>query len=62
MTVTVIKQGYSIKQILIGSVTDQIIKWIDELNNNPLMDEKWTYKETYVDKTHYQLAEFLGID
>ena len=62
MTVTVIKQGFTIKQILIGSATDQLIKWINELNNNPLMDEKWTYKEDYVNKSVYDLANFLGVE
>ena len=32
MTVTVIKQGYDVKQILFGSVTQQTKDWVEQLN------------------------------
>ena len=62
MTVTVIKQSYEVKQILFGSVTDQIKTWIEQLNSNHLIDSDWTYEEKYIDKSIYDLKEFLNIE
>lgn len=61
MTVTIIKSSYDIKQILIGKPTKEIEKWVDELNNNPLIEEEYTIEERYTDKSVYDLAKFLGV-
>ena len=59
MQLTVIKEDQSVKQILLGSPTEEIKTMVSQLNNNPLMSSNWTYEEVYSDKTMYQLAEFL---
>ena len=62
MTVTVIKQGYDVKQILFGNITQQTKDWVEQLNANPLIESNWTYEEQYVEKSIYDLKEFLNID
>lgn len=61
MTITVIKNGYTIEQVLFGSVTEQTKRDVEALNNNPLMSTEWTYEEVYCNKSVYELCEFLGI-
>jgi hypothetical protein len=61
MIVTIVKQGYEVKQILFGSVTQQIKDWVKQLNDNPLIESEWTYDEQHVDKSIWELKEFLGI-
>ena len=61
MNVVVIKQGYEVKQILFGSVTQQIKDWINQLNSNPLIESEWTYDEQHVEKSIWELKEFLNI-
>lgn len=61
MTVTIIKQGYDVKQILFGNVTQQTKDWIGQLNSNPLIESDWTYEEQYVEKSIWELKEFLDI-
>lgn len=61
MTVTVIRQGYEVKQILFGKVTKQIEDWVEQLNSNPLIESDWSYEEEYIDKSIYDLKEFLNI-
>ena len=62
MDVTVIKVGYSIRQIIFGKPTEQIEKWVKELNDNPLLGDEATIEEKYTDKSIYNVAEFLGLD
>ena len=62
MVVTVIKSSYSIKQILIGKETEQLRKWVNEINSNPLIEEEYTIEEKHSDKSVYDLAKFLGIE
>jgi hypothetical protein len=59
MTITVIKSGYSIKQILIGKSTPQIEMWVKQLNDNPLYEEEVTIEEKYTDKNIYDLQQFF---
>jgi hypothetical protein len=62
MTITVIKSGYSIKQILIGKSTPQIEMWVKQLNDNPLYEEEVTIEEKYTDKNIYDLQQFFNLD
>ena len=62
MIITVIKADSVIKQILFGPISEETIKQIDQLNENPLISETWTFFETETDKSVYALAEFLGVN
>lgn len=61
MEITVIKVGYSVRQILFGSPNEQTKKWVSDLNANPLMSEEATIEQCHTDKSIYDVAEFLGI-
>lgn len=61
MEITIIKTNGSFEQMFIGGCTQQVKDWIKQLNDNPLNSKEWTYEVIYVDKSQYQLAEFLGI-
>lgn len=62
MIVTVIRQGYDVKQILFGNITQQTKDWIDQLNSNPLIESDWSYQEQHIEKSIWELQEFLGIN
>jgi hypothetical protein len=62
MIITVIKADSVIKQILFGPISEQTVRQIDQLNENPLISETWTFFETETDKSVYALAEFLGVN
>jgi hypothetical protein len=62
MIITVIKSDSVIKQILFGPISEQTVRQIDQLNENPLISEIWTYVETRTDKSVHDLAEFLGVN
>jgi len=61
MYLTIIKFGGTIEQILIGKPTEQINKWAEELNNNPLQSQEVTVDQEYTDKSVYDLQQFFGI-
>lgn len=61
MNITVIKVGYNITQIFIGKPTEQIKKWVKDLNDNPLQRDEVTCEEQYADVSLYQLIEFLKL-
>jgi len=62
MIITVIKADSVIKQILFGPISENTVRQIDQLNENPLISETWTFFETETDKSVYALAEFLGVN
>lgn len=61
MDVTVVKSGYSIKQIFIGKPTEVLKESVKQLNDNPLVEEEYTIEQCYSNKSIYELADFLGI-
>jgi len=62
MIITVIKADSVIKQILFGPISENTVRQIGQLNENPLISETWTFFETETDKSVHDLAKFLGVN
>jgi thymidylate synthase len=57
---TVIKRDREVVQIMAGKPSDQIKKWVEELNENPLSrDTEWSWEEQYSNKPVWELNKFL---
>ncbi len=61
MYITLIKEGSSLKQLILGQPTEAIRQSVKELNNNPLITEEVTIEERYSDKSEWDLIKFLDI-
>ena len=59
MNVTVITKNGSVESIIMGSVTEAISNQVKALNDNAFNDDIWKANERYVDKTFWDLKQFL---
>ena len=59
MQVVVISKNDSVESIIIGPVTDALRNQVNNLNDNAFNGDKWKINERYVDKTFWDLEQFL---
>lgn len=59
MTVIVITKNGSVESIIMGSITAAISNRVKALNDNAFNDDKWQANERYVDKSTWELEQFL---
>jgi hypothetical protein len=62
MTITLIKEGDTLKQIVLGEIDETTQKWIDSANANPLIKERWIAELKYTNKSLYDIQDFIFSD
>lgn len=61
ITAKVVRQGGSAKRIFLGEIRDEVQRYVDALNDNPLSDDEWTVTSHYVEDDVCTICEKLGI-
>lgn len=62
MIVTVLKEGSDIKSLFLSPITSSLEEDVEYLNASPLLGGNYTLEEKSVNKSLYDIIEFVGLN